>query len=66
MTGETRREAICLLDNSMGQIMADTRGVYLDGWPLEARRPRWEKVHEAMTMDAYARALGQLCTEAGR
>jgi hypothetical protein len=69
MTGETRREAICLLDNSMGQIVADTRGVYLDGWPLEERRVRgrgWSRNHEAMTMDAYARALGALCMEAGR
>jgi hypothetical protein len=69
MTGETRREAICLLDNSMGQIMADTHGVYLDGWPLEARRTGpfgWEGNHDAMLVDTYARALGQLCTEAGR
>jgi hypothetical protein len=69
VTDETRREAIRLLDNSIGQIMADTRGFYLDGWPIEERRVRgcgWSRNHEAMTMDAYARAIGALCTEAGQ
>ena len=66
MTEETREAAIRLLDNSMGQIITDTRGAYLDGWPVEQRRPRWEQNHEAMTMDTYARALGDLCMEASR
>lgn len=64
MTDETRREAICLLDNSMGQIMADTKCTYLCGWPLGRRRQEWEQCHEAMLVDTWARALGQLCTEA--
>lgn len=61
MTAETREAAIRALDNSLGQIMADTGGVYLDGWPVEARRPRWELNHDAMLVDTYAGAISRLC-----
>jgi hypothetical protein len=62
MTDETKRAALRLLDNSLRQIVADTRGVDLDGWPVEEQRPVWERSYEARLVDTWADAVIRVAT----
>lgn len=62
MSDETRRVALRLLDSSLSQIVADTRGVDRDGWPVEERRVVWENNHAARLLDTWSSAVIRVAT----